>query len=93
MFLYRAIRDEIDPRTGEPFVEDPQANCYPVGWPTSTLNLAPIGLVVHTNSATKPLPGSSDFLWGFHPLAFGHFEVEGTLTWIMRENWGLDLLN
>jgi hypothetical protein len=93
MFLYRAIRDEIDPRTGEPFLEDPETQCRPYGWPTSTLDQAPIGLVVKTNSATKPLQGSEDFLWGFHPLAFDRTAMEGTLTWILRDRWGLELLN
>jgi len=93
MFQFRARRDEIDPSTGEPWIEDAQLNCPPRGYEKSTLDGAPAGLVISTHSATKPIPGSEDFLWGFHPLAFSRFRVEGALIWIMRERWNLDLVD
>jgi hypothetical protein len=82
MFLHRARRDEG-------IVADPQINCYPRGRDVSTINLAPVGIVSSTYSDTKPLPGSEDFLWGFHPMAFDPKDIQDALLWIAQERWQL----
>ncbi len=93
MFELRAARDEIDPRTGMPIIEDPVQECPPVGYQRSVLDRVPVGLAITTWSSTKPRRGSEDFLWGFHPLAFGFKETQAALVWILRDRWGLTIQN
>ncbi len=93
MFALRAARDEIDPRTGEPFIDDPATECRPLGYERSVLDQVPIGLAITTYSSTKPRQGSEDFIWGFHPLAFDFAKTQAALVWILRDRWGLPVLN
>jgi hypothetical protein len=51
-----------------------------------------MGVVVTASSATKPLVGSEDFLWGFHPLAWDYEDTKAALIWILRERWQLPVL-
>jgi hypothetical protein len=89
MFELRARRDELHPETGEPFIDDPTWDCWPHNRPFSPLNGVPVGIVNTTHSATKPVAGSEDFLWGFHPLAFEYIDIVGSLIWVLGERWQL----
>jgi hypothetical protein len=80
MFRLRARRDEG-------FVTNPATNCYPLGRVVSRLDGAPVAVVSTVYADTKPLVGSEDFLWGFHPLAFRTDDVRRALGWMLGERW------
>jgi hypothetical protein len=80
MYRMRARRDEG-------CVAFADTNCYPKHLLKSKLDLAPIGIVSTAYALSKPLAGSEDFLWGFHPLAFDQATVRSSLLWILRERW------
>jgi hypothetical protein len=67
----------------------PDTTCYPHGLARSPLDGVPVGLAVRVYQDSKPLPGSEDFVWGFHPLAFRPQDVRAALAWILRESWQL----
>ena len=80
MFRLRARRDEG-------FVNNPTTSCYPVERALSPLDGLPVAVASTVYSDTKPLVGSEDFLWGFHPLAFQTDDVRRALWWVLAERW------
>jgi len=64
-------------------------NCFPVNAMVSSLKGAPTGLASRAYSDAKPVRGSQDFLWGFHPLSFELDAVEAAVLWILGDNWEL----
>ena len=80
MYRLRARRDEG-------LISKPDSTCVPLGRSRSILDGVPIAIVSSTYSDTKPLTGSEDFLWGFHPLAFELGDVRRALLWIIRSRW------
>ena len=92
MFAWVAARDDVYPpdhsRAGQPLVP-PDYACPGGREMSSVLTGAACGILSSAHSATKPLVGSRDVLWGFHPLAFDPATVQGALEWIFRYEWGL----
>lgn len=72
-------------------VEDPKTNCLPRHREESLLQGVPVAVVSRVYSQRKPLMGSEDFLWGFHPHAFELEDVRSALRWILESRWGLPL--
>jgi len=97
MFLHRAARDEVYPpdcpNAGEPIVAGADSLCSPAGNDRSPIDGAPVGIVSNVYTNSKQLPGSSDFLWGFHPLAFRLDRVQAALLWIIEQNWDIAVTN
>ena len=97
MFLHRAARDEVYPPdcpdAGQPIKANADSLCFPVNNGKSPIDGAMVGVVSQVYSATKQLPGSNDFLWGFHPLAFRLDRVQSALLWIIEQNWDIPVIN
>jgi hypothetical protein len=97
MFLHRAARDENwppgTPKAGQPLVANADSVCQPAGNEFSPLNGATNAVASSVYSPFKQLPGSQDFLWGFHPLAFELSRVESALMWIIEQNWDIEVSN
>jgi len=92
MYELLARRDDVNPHTGAPYIGSPESACFPVGLDRSSIDRAPVGIVISTYSDTKPVVGSEDFLWGFHPLAFEFEEIRRSLMWIMDDRWNLTVI-
>lgn len=82
MFVHRALRDE-GAQIGS--LQD----CRPPNQDESPLDGVPIALLSRVYGDTKPLRGSEDILWGFHPWAFRAEEVQRALLWIAASRWEL----
>jgi len=82
MFVHRALRDE-GAQIGS--LED----CRPPNWPVSPLDGVPNAILSRAYADTKPLRGSEDVLWGFHPWAFDAQDVQQALLWIASTRWEL----
>jgi hypothetical protein len=97
MFRWVSRRDYDDwvlAELGElvpPIVENDSLNCLPIGSTQTAFHLAPTGIVSSVYSDQKPILGSHDFLWGFHPLSFERDTVEAAVHWILGEDWQLDV--
>jgi hypothetical protein len=83
--MYRLFARRDEPGV----VEDPDNQCPPSGTEHSVLDGVPVAIASTTYAQGKPLLGSADFLWGFHPLSFEPDEVASALRWIFTENWQL----
>jgi hypothetical protein len=81
MFVHRAMRDEG-------YVDDPSL-CPPPGSVTSVIDGAPVAIESSVYSEDKPLVGSHDFLWGFHPLGFEEEGLRAALRWVFLNDWEL----
>ncbi len=79
MFVLKSRRDEgeVDPSL-----------CPQPGLP-SPLQDVPVGFMSTLFSDSKPVVGSADFVWGFHPLSFESNDIAASLRWIIGDNWQL----
>jgi len=97
MFVHRAARDNVYPpdcpNAGEPIIAGADSLCEPYGKENSPIDGASVAIVSSVYSDSKQLPGSNDFLWGFHPLAFRLDRVQAALLWIIEQNWDIDVIN
>jgi hypothetical protein len=84
MFRWRARRDEG-------MVSDPATACRPFNATVSALDGVPLAVAVTTYSDRKPLRGSEDFVWGFHPVAFNFFDVQAALLYVLGTRWEMEL--
>ena len=84
MFRWRARRDE-----GQ--VVNPAQNCRPFNATQSSLDGVPLALAVRTYSEQKPLRGTEDYVWGFHPIAFNFSDVQAALLYVLGQRWELEL--
>jgi hypothetical protein len=50
---------------------------------------APIGIVSTVYQATKQIPGSEDFLWGFNPMGFEQSQIKAAILWLIRDRWDI----
>jgi hypothetical protein len=76
-------------RRDDGWVEHPDSTCTPPGSAASPLDGVPIGIASTIYSATKPVPGAPDFVWGFHPLGMEAAGMRSALLWIVRDAWQL----
>lgn len=92
MFRWVARRD-YDEYSGEPSIiqGDERMVCRPPDRSSSTLSGSPCALASHVYSDQKRIPGSSDFVWGFHPHTFELDDVRAAIHWILGDNWELDV--
>ena len=85
MYRWRARRDMGAGPT------NPAQNCFPRNRTNSTVDNSPCAVASQVYSASKPVRGASDFVWGFHPMGFNTSDVQRSLRWMLRSNWGLDV--
>lgn len=81
----------METRRAAGWVPDADLVCLPSESEASALEGTTVGLVSSKYSETKQLVGSSDFIWGFHPLGFDLGRVTSTVLWIMGSNWQIDV--
>jgi hypothetical protein len=74
-----------------PIIPNESSNCVPPLSTSSPLKNAPTGIASSVYSDEKPIRGSQDFLWGFHPLSFQLDDVRAAVLWILGDNWELDV--
>jgi len=73
-----------------PIVPNASGNCVPPLSVSSPLKNASTAIASSVYSDDKPVRGSQDFLWGFHPLSFQLDDVKAAVLWILGDNWELE---
>lgn len=71
--------------------EKPASQCPSRGDGTSLIEGAPIAIASSVFSEEKPLRGSEDYLWGFHPFAFEMEDFEAALRFLLAERWEMSV--
>jgi hypothetical protein len=69
----------------------PVSQCPPRDLGHSIIEGAPVAIASSSYSEEKPLRGSEDYLWGFHPFAFDMDDVEQALRFILGERWEMEV--